>query len=157
VQYRHANFFHLQSALNQALQLKATLEEEVSVLRQEAARDAMTIQSLETRLEIAHTSLGGSDKTVSEMAQNADRHAQEIAALMKAKHGVEMRVLTLETQLKEATSQVFMQRCVYSGSEGPPWWQRKIESLQAENDAFTKSDADKANEVKKKQLVYDVV
>jgi len=138
--------------LNEALQLKATLEEEVRVLRQEAARDAMSIQSLETRLQIAHTSLGGSDKQVSEMAENADRHAQEIAALMKAKHGVEMRVLTLETQLKEATSQVFMQRCVYSGSEGPPWWQRKIESLQAENDALSKADSDKANEVREKKI-----
>ena len=142
----------MQSALNEALQLKATLEEEVRVLRQEAARDAMSIQSLETRLQIAHTSLGGSDKQVSEMAENADRHAQEIAALMKAKHGVEMRVLTLETQLKEATSQVFMQRCVYSGSEGPPWWQRKIESLQAENDALSKADSDKANEVREKKI-----
>lgn len=138
--------------MNEALQLKATLEEEVRVLRQEAARDAMSIQSLETRLQIAHTSLGGSDKQVSEMAENADRHAQEIAALMKAKHGVEMRVLTLETQLKEATSQVFMQRCVYSGSEGPPWWQRKIESLQAENDALSKADSDKANEVREKKI-----
>ena len=132
--------------------MKATLEEEVRVLRQEAARDAMSIQSLETRLQIAHTSLGSSDKQVSEMAENADRHAQEIAALMKAKHGVEMRVLTLETQLKEATSQVFMQRCVYSGSEGPPWWQRKIESLQAENDALSKADSDKANEVREKKI-----
>jgi hypothetical protein len=41
---------------------------------------------------------------------------------------------------------------VYSGSEGPPWWQRKIESLQAENDALSKADSDKANEVREKKI-----
>jgi chromosome segregation ATPase len=130
------------------LQLKATAEEEVRTLRTRAAHSAAAVQSLEARLQTLAASADGSERAAAATAEQAERHAADTASLLKAKHAVEMRVLALEAQARETTAQLYRQRVAHS--DGPPWWQRKIESLEAERAALSKADAEKATEVRRK-------